>query len=102
VGPASFTYTITCEGQNDDFITDSVTVNVGAPVATDIDCGLRIRENATTVRIACQPLGTVTSPLRIRKNSTTYGVILVPTNDPLASKTRIQTSAGIRALKRLP
>jgi hypothetical protein len=102
VGPASFTYTITCEGQNDDFITDSVTVNIGAAAATDIDCGLRVREGSTTVRVACQPLGTVTSPLRIRKNSTTYGVILVPTTDALASKTRIQTSAGIRALKRLP
>ncbi len=39
-------------------------------------------------------------PLRVRKGGTTYGVELVETGDPNASKIRIKTSVGIKAIRK--
>ena len=39
-------------------------------------------------------------PLRIRKGGTTYGIELVETNDPNASRVRIKTPAGIKAIRK--
>lgn len=39
-------------------------------------------------------------PLRIRKGGTTYGIELVAVDDPNASKIRIKTSAGIKAIRK--
>jgi hypothetical protein len=68
-----------------------------------IDCGLKVRESSATVSIACEPLGTITSPLRIRRSdNNTYGVVLVDPADASASKMRINTSSGIKALRKYP
>ncbi|GAH69806.1 unnamed protein product, partial [marine sediment metagenome] len=40
------------------------------------------------------------NPLRIRKGGVTYGVELVETSDPNASKIRIKTPAGIKAIRK--
>jgi len=66
-----------------------------------VDCGLRAYDGTTIITIACEPAGTLTSPLRIRKGSTTYGIVLVDPSDPMASKIRIKTSSGIKALRKL-
>jgi len=68
---------------------------------TDIDCGLRGYDGTQIVKFACEPQGTVTSKLRIRKGATTYGVILVPVTDSTASKFKVQTSSGVKALKKI-
>jgi len=67
-----------------------------------IDCGLRIRNGIQTIFIACEPAGTLTSPLWIRKGATTYGIPLVGTSDSSASAIRINTSSGIKALRKYP
>ena len=67
-----------------------------------IDCGLRVRNASQTITIACEPAGTLTSPLRIRKGATTYGIPLVGTSDSSASAIRINTSSGIKALRKYP
>lgn len=41
-----------------------------------------------------------TNPLRIRKGGVTYGLVLVETSDPYASRIRVKTGAGIRAIRR--
>jgi len=65
-----------------------------------IDCGLRVFDGTSVIKIACEPAGTLTSPLRIRKGDTTYGIILVEVTDTNSSKIRIQTSSGIKALRK--
>lgn len=64
------------------------------------DIGLKMREAGQNVNIAAGPAGN--SPLRIRKGGTTYGIVLVDPADPNASKIRIKTSSGIKALCKLP
>jgi len=63
-----------------------------------IDCGLRLYDGTAIVTIACEPLGTLTSPLRIYKGVNTYGIVLVSTTSANASKMRIQTNSGLKAL----
>ncbi|MBM3248565.1 MAG: hypothetical protein FJZ10_03995 [Candidatus Omnitrophica bacterium] len=67
-----------------------------------VDIGLRIRDRATTtVRIACQGPGFITSPLRIRNDDgLTYGIALVGLSSSKASKARIRTSSGTKALRK--
>jgi len=72
----------------------------GTGVSPYIDIGLRIYDGTTTVSIGIEP-GAPTSPLRIQKNGTTYGVGLVDVSDPKASKMRIETSTGVKALYQL-
>ena len=71
-----------------------------ATLSAYIDCGLRIYDGTSNIAIACEPAGTLTSPLRIYKGSSIYGIVLVPTSDSNASKIRIQTSSGIKALRK--
>ena len=71
-------------------------------LAPETDCGLRGYDGTSTIKFACEPAGTLTSKFRINKNGVTYGVVLVSTADAMASKFRINTSSGIKALKRLP
>lgn len=40
------------------------------------------------------------NPLRIRKGGVTYGIELVDTNDPNASRIRIKVGAGIKAIRK--
>jgi len=67
---------------------------------TFIDIGLRVYDGTAIVTIACEPQGTLTSPLRIAKNSVVYGIVLVESSDPAASKLEIQTSSGIKTLRK--
>ena len=41
-----------------------------------------------------------TNPLRIRKGGVTYGLELVATDDPNASRIRVETGAGIKAIRK--
>lgn len=41
-----------------------------------------------------------THPLRIRKGGITYGLELVAVDDPNASRMRIKTPSGIKAIKK--
>jgi len=66
-----------------------------------IDIGLRLYDGSNTIQVACEPSGTLTSALRIRKGATTYGIVLVDTTDSNASKIRINTSSGIKAIAKL-
>jgi hypothetical protein len=66
------------------------------------DIGLRIFDGTQTVSIAVEPLGTLTSPLRIAKNGVIYGIPLVDVGDPNESGIRINTSSGIKALRKYP
>lgn len=66
-----------------------------------VDIGLRAYNGGQIVKIACEPIGVLTSPLRIHKNGTTYAIILVDAADARASKIRIRTSSGIKALAKL-
>jgi hypothetical protein len=65
-----------------------------------IDIGLHVYDGTEILKIACDPQGTLTSPLRIAKNGVIYGIVLVEPSDPAASKLKIQTSSGIRALRK--
>ena len=66
-----------------------------------VDIGLRAFDGGI-IRIACEPAGTLTSPMRIHKNGTTYGILLVNVDSPDASRLRVQTSSGVKALQKLP
>ena len=64
-----------------------------------VDVGLRLYQDGVR-RVAVEP-GAATSSLKVYKNGI-RGVVLVNTNDPNASRVRIQTSAGIKAFCLLP
>ena len=66
------------------------------------DIGLRAFDGTSTIKVACEPAGTLTSKLRVSKSGTTYGILLVTPTDPNASKVHIQTSTGVMALQKLP
>lgn len=66
------------------------------------DIGLRVFDGTETIAIAAEPTGTLTSPLRIAKNGTIYGIVLVDPGDLNDSGVRIQTSSGIKALRKYP
>jgi hypothetical protein len=63
--------------------------------------GLRISAGSQIISIACEPAGTLTSPLKIAKGGMIYGIVLVDPSNSMASKMRIQTSSGIKALRKL-
>jgi len=77
----------------------SVTLKCGEPGQ---DIGLRAYDGTATIRIPVEPAGVLTSPLRIEKNGTIYGIALVDPADPRASKLRVQTKSGTKALARFP
>ncbi|MFH1375348.1 MAG: DUF4215 domain-containing protein [Patescibacteria group bacterium] len=64
------------------------------------DIGLRMYDGISIISIAIQT--TLTSPLRISKDGITYGIALVDPSDSFATKFRIATSSGMKAIKRLP
>jgi hypothetical protein len=67
-----------------------------------LDAGLRANDGSAVVRLACEPPESPSSPVRFTKNGASYGILLVETNSPEASKFRIQTSSGVKAFKKLP
>ena len=64
------------------------------------DIGLRVYNGTEIVYIAAEPAGTLTSRLRIAKNGVIYGIVLVEPGDANDSGLRIQTSSGIKALRK--
>ncbi len=88
-------------GNGNNFIFDvPVFTNAAGPQVADI--GVRVYDGTSTIKITTEPYGTLTSPFRINKNGTNYGVLLVPTTDPKASRIRIQTASGTKAFETLP
>ena len=65
-----------------------------------LDIGLRVYNGTEIVYIAAEPAGTLTSSLRIAKNGVIYGIVLVAQGDANDSGLRIQTSSGIKALRK--
>jgi hypothetical protein len=65
------------------------------------DIGLRVYNGSEAVTIPVEPLGTLTSPLRIAKDGNTYGVAVVSTTHSDATSTRVQTSSGVKALRKV-
>jgi len=76
------------------------TAQVMAATAEE-DCGLRVFDGTAALQIACELSGSTTSPLQIIKNGVARGIILVDITDPDATPARIQTAAGLKALKAL-
>ena len=74
-------------------------VNVSA-VSAAVDCGFHFKDSSAIVKASCEPAGTLTSPLRIRKNNTTYGIELVDLANASATKMRIKTAQGVKAVKK--
>jgi len=64
------------------------------------DIGLRVYNGTEVVAIAAEPAGTLTSSLRIAKNGAIYGIVLVEPGDANDSGVRIQTSSGIKGLRK--
>lgn len=107
VSPTSnTTYTLTCTGAGGSVV-KTATITVTNPPTTcttpgqaeEIDIKLRIMENGAkrSIVVNCNPS---TSKLRISKGGVIYGIVLVPTTDPSASKMKIKTSTGIMAMKK--
>ena len=70
-----------------------------------VDFGLRANDGHNVIRIAGEPPavdGQLYTPLRITKGTTNYGIKLVETNSPNASRIRIPTPAGVKAWRQLP
>ena len=66
-----------------------------------VDIGLRAYDGTNTIKIACEPNGTLTYPLRIMKGAIIYSIALVEPSDPSASKIRVKTNSGIKALVKI-
>lgn len=66
-----------------------------------IDIGLRLYNGSTTDRIACEPETAVTSPLRISRDGKTYGIVLVNPSDSSATKIKVKTKSGVKAIAKL-
>lgn len=65
-----------------------------------IDIGLRVYDGTAIVSIACEPAWALTSPLRIAKNGVIYGIVLVDPSDQHASKIKVKTDSGVKALRK--
>jgi hypothetical protein len=64
------------------------------------DCGLSYYNGTTVMPVPCEPLGTLTSALRISVNAVSYGVVLVDPADPKASGLKINTTGGVKSLRK--
>jgi hypothetical protein len=63
-------------------------------------CGLKLFDGAEIVMLGCEPEGRLTSALRISRHGVTFGVILVDVADPAASRIRLNTPDGVRAVRK--
>lgn len=80
-------------------ITKTATNNITVSGNSYLDIGLRYYDGSKIVGIAAEKA--LSSPLRIYKNGKIYGIALVNINDPKASKIRVKTLGGIKALRKL-
>ena len=76
-------------------------VEVQGVAVEAVDIGLRAYDGTGIIKIGCE-IGSATSPLRISKNGTNYGILLVATNAANASRIRIPTASGVKAVMKLP
>jgi hypothetical protein len=70
-----------------------------------LDIGLRVYDGLVVIKIAAEAPGIggwLTSALQVNKGGTNYGIILIPTYWPDASRIRIQTSTGPKAWRKMP
>ena len=70
-----------------------------------LDIGLRVFDGLAAIKIAVEAPGIdgwLASALQVHKGGTNYGIMLIPTNWPDASRIRIQTSAGPKAWRKIP
>lgn len=65
-----------------------------------VSCGLKFWDGAQYAAVACEPPQYLNSKLRIGKAGSTYGIVLTDIDDPNASRIRIQTPQGVRALRK--
>ena len=65
-----------------------------------VDCGLRAFDGTSTSTVTIDCENPAVSPLRVQKGATTYGLNLVDPADANASRIRLQTPAGLKALRR--
>lgn len=63
-----------------------------------VDCGVRMYDSTSTVTLTCED--PPVSPLRIYQGTKTYGISVVDPADANASRFRIQTPSGVKALRR--
>lgn len=90
------TYTASISARRETYtVSRTKNISVSSPF---VDIGLKIYDGNDNIAIACEPSGTLTSPLRIRKNGITYGISLVDLSDSKASKIRVRTPSGTKAL----
>lgn len=68
--------------------------------ATDLDVGVRFFDGVSVTTAAVEPAATSASPIRVRKNGQNYGVMLVDPTHADATKLRVATSSGIKAVKK--
>ncbi len=68
-------------------------------LAADIDSGLRVNDSTGIVHVAGSTIPG-DSELRIKTATGVTGVLLVAPTDPLASKAKINTASGVKALKK--
>lgn len=68
------------------------------PAPQETDIGLKVNDGAGVKDIAVQPGGS--SPVKIQKGGQSYGVMLVPPNDPDATRIRVATPGGVMAMKK--
>ncbi|OGR42840.1 MAG: hypothetical protein A2X28_10830 [Elusimicrobia bacterium GWA2_56_46] len=66
------------------------------------DCGLRFFDGTQNVINACEYPGVMTSRFRIFNKGINFGVILIDPAKPKASRWRIMTPEGIRAVRKYP
>ena len=67
--------------------------------AADIDSGLRVNDSTGIVHVAGSTIPG-DSNLRIKTATGVEGILLVAPTDPLASKAKINTASGVKALKK--
>lgn len=93
---ATTTYIIACTGPGG---TSQQSATVTVSGGGGGGCGVQVYDGTATINISCE--NPPVSPLRIQKDATTtYGIQLVDPADPNASKVRIQTPSGVKALRR--
>ncbi len=63
-------------------------------------CGLKYYDGQAVVPLACEKPENLNSQLRVYKAPSTYGVVLTDLDDPNASKIRVNTVYGPRALRK--
>ena len=63
-------------------------------------CGLKYYDGQAVVPLACEKPENLNSQLRVYKAPSTYGVVLTDVDDPNASKIRVNTANGARAIRK--